>query len=689
MGGKKKKQGQDPPNLEREQQLLATIESLNKTIIAMQKQLDTLLAAQTGHNQTYASTEQGTPTQERSNVQKVPQSATSAKPKAAPHPEKAKTKEDTDGWFVHVPKKSKATKEEQVDEPTVSGDTLLPQDWNVKTVKNISEHPHNAPGVALCSRQEARDAMREFEQAPAPIAVLIKGELEGVKSQELQVPVKDKDGRICIRTRHLIQLGKAQMRVHLHNQPKAVEVQEDTCIINFVAHKNHLPADKWQTLTKEPLRAAKRHMKHRVGVEVIDAFAPRCSSERSDFLSVKCRVPSCNLDTIMNKSGFDGISLWPMVDPKDPPAFKTVWLPTEYSLEAAQRQASRIPHTLGVVCSPGKIGIRAKIQYFSDVAEQLLGQKSAAKASAQRWEVSNVPVSWGRTAMENALVGMGWDALVEHPKYDSSHGTRTWVLSATSDPPILTLRHSGDKLSAVNKVTPGGKPSPNRPPMLAWKRPQVPAKVAWPTDWSDETEKKTRGAEAHAPTQIDTAESQQGNGQQQPHDVDMGTAVTGRRRGAAEAELEDRSGAANAQVGEASHRTGADAGGSLTPTQPVAPPTDLALMEARLAQGMRTTLLQELKEALGPIVQSVSDVGTKIEWLHNNCVTRAQFDAEIEEIREEGFPGFPPGAPSAEDADTIHATAQSRRGNPPPVREGGEGARERQRSSRRQKPGDR
>ena len=87
-------------------------------------------------------------------------------------------------------------------------------------------------------------------------------------------------------------------------------------------------------------------------------------------------------------------------------------------------------------------------------------------------------------------------------------------------------------------------------------------------------------------------------------------------------------------------------------------------MEARLAQGMRTTLLQEHKEALGPIVQSVSAVGTKIEWLHNNTITRAQFDTEIEEIREEGFPGFPPGAPSAEDAETIHATAQSRRGNP-------------------------
>ena len=102
--------------------------------------------------------------------------------------------------------------------------------------------------------------------------------------------------------------------------------------------------------------------------------------------------------------------------------------------------------------------------------------------------------------------------------------------------------------------------------------------------------------------------------------------------------------------------------GGIPATEGVPTPTEEQLREAKLLQAVRAMVL----EGLGPINNTLGTLTTKVEWLHDNTVTRAQLEAELDEVREEAFPGFPPGAPGAgEEAEMIDATAASQRTRQP------------------------
>ena len=103
----------------------------------------------------------------------------------------------------------------------------------------------------------------------------------------------------------------------------------------------------------------------------------------------------------------------------------------------------------------------------------------------------------------------------------------------------------------------------------------------------------------------------------------MNTSITGKRRDAAEGELEQGAGSS----GSNGQRRRVEPPGAHTSNPPGPPASEV---EARLAQTLQS-FKDMLGEALGPMSSSLDALTTKVEWLHTNCVTSAEMEERLEE----------------------------------------------------------
>ena len=304
--------------------------------------------------------------------------------------------------------------------------------------------------------------------------MLCKGELKDIKSTEIEVPVKTPQGRVEIRKRHLIQLGTSQIKVEYKSTAKNIgDIAEDTVLINIVAHKAWLSPPHWKALITEPVPAVRRFLRFRVGAQAIDVFGPKRDPERPDLFQIKARIAKAQLSHAMGKSGTDNINIWDLGKVQE---YKTVYLPAGSDGAAARRQADRISYSMGVVNNAKRVGVRVPANMFCHATETILGKEEAERISSGKWELSNMPAAYGKSAVEKALSSFGWVdfALEERPRYIKAQDRRSWTVRSNEEPPGNSLQHTLG-LAVINRITGDTKPKKSledRPPPLVWKRPE-------------------------------------------------------------------------------------------------------------------------------------------------------------------------------------------------------------------------
>ena len=338
-----------------------------------------------------------------------------AKSAKAAKKQQAASNNVSDGCWVtktRTPSKPKQDAEAKEDENVVHDVLLNSNGFNVP-VTTMESLSMTVGGVCLASRKFARDTIQSFANVSVPTGLLIRGGMEGVTSTEIEVSVKDPQGRVAIRKRHLVQVGMSEQRITTKVAGAKVQVAGDTTVVSVVIHKNRLKGATWANVVQKPTEAIGRWLRHRCGVEPLDVFLGRGARnpDKPDMLRVCVRLPSAQLQKLLKEgSGQDAISVWQFSDAKDAIAVKVVWLEDEASPESAMDRRKDVPHHLGVVVNPVRVGIRVPSEHFATACEILVGGDAAKRRIKDKWEVINIPDSWGRAAMESALAGIGWES---------------------------------------------------------------------------------------------------------------------------------------------------------------------------------------------------------------------------------------------------------------------------------------
>ena len=158
---------------------------------------------------------------------------------------------------------------------------------------------------------------------------------------------------------------------------------------------------------------------------------------------------STALAGLLRKSGKEGVDVWgilPLEQRNAPSRWRVVWLPEGTEREAAQRQADRLGRLAwGVVFSHRGTGpgVRVLADQFRQASSTLLGWEESKRLCAQRYIISDVPLGWGKPAMEATLAGMPWSAIVDGaPRHNPRNNTRSWFVRAEQPPPKPMIRHA-------------------------------------------------------------------------------------------------------------------------------------------------------------------------------------------------------------------------------------------------------
>ena len=155
------------------------------------------------------------------------------------------------------------------------------------------------------------------------------------------------------------------------------------------------------------LKSAAAHWLRKFGVEPEDFLPPRSGElgrHRSD-----CESPE---KVLASRKREFGVFSRPFYGRGEPRAYRDVQLPEGFDILAAVRKANAIgPTILGVTPRNKGLGLRTKECDFEKVVGQIYTSEEARRFMGDRWEVTNLPLSWSKAAVQAFL--SGWPCTVE------------------------------------------------------------------------------------------------------------------------------------------------------------------------------------------------------------------------------------------------------------------------------------
>ena len=398
------------------------------------------------------------------------------------------------GAWTLTGKKQKKLKEKT----TLLDDILVPEGWNVPTVKTAQDVKMATGGVFLASPAATRKELHNFHGADMPVAALcsVDLKLEDVSGTRVAVFVKDKDGRRQTRDRVLYQLGQGKVQFDCTAPRRQFAVDSVQVVVQV--RQQHAPKDVWETVQRAPNSSAKKWLESKASATVLDTKPATTSETGGNSIQVISFVSSICMPAVLKMSGTDGVFVRPFVD-KDSgnDAFRVVPLPSGISLEDALAKAKFLGDmAFGVVSMKNGFGIRVPVADF-DKAARALRPDDATSLIGKMYHVSGLPLACGKEAL--AAFMYDWNFT---PVYTFVQGrTRTWAVRAEVAPFEEMLQHD-DGLVLI-------KEAPPRPPQprtsTKWtpidgKRP--PAK--FPPTWADvaqDAKKKQNSGDAKKPGQ--------------------------------------------------------------------------------------------------------------------------------------------------------------------------------------------
>ena len=397
--------------------------------------------------------------------------------------ESAQADEDLGPGWVTPSAKKKPRKKKDSEAAIKGGDTttkpaekfqLAPTGWSVRVVEDAQKLLTSSAGVALAaSGAQAMEIRAKCAHTKNQLAVLSpEAPTDDPANQPIWVQMRDGTGKVQLKKVWLIQLGSAQTKVVYRSPAKRVNVAQDTTVINLAGVKDWMARDAWRQMCAEPHQYGKEWLDKHAKVKAVDIFAPRIHKDKKGpyMIQIKARVPICQMEGLYSGSSAEGVSMWEITPPGQPPTNRAVWLPKGTTLQAAFQSAASIPGHQGVVCRPGGVGVRVKIEDFPVACEALLGKEEAGRLSGDRWEVRGVPVHWGVGAMRSALRALGWEDA--NPERARCAGlTRIWNIRALSPPPTNVLVFADDEEPAtINRAQLRKRAAGSTNQTLVWSR---------------------------------------------------------------------------------------------------------------------------------------------------------------------------------------------------------------------------
>ena len=290
-----------------------------------------------------------------------------------------------DGWTKKVYKSQDAKRQraqEETDDILQSGkEIVVPDGWDLP-VKSFDALTHTDPGMALATKAQAEGALAEFAHDSAPLAVLAPVPIKlphGGEAKQVGVAMKNpKTGRITIRQRFIVPLGVSGHVPAFKPDVPTVQPRQgggDSKVLTLVISSRWSPKAIWEAARLDGIEAARRWLKYKVEVEIIDVFGPVVGRELHghECLQVNVRVANSRLDKVLDCCGKDGVfsqeRLQLLADgSRAAPTYshRIVWLDPDVGLEAACNRADRVPHCHGVVFKEDRLGLRVRLEHFQE-----------------------------------------------------------------------------------------------------------------------------------------------------------------------------------------------------------------------------------------------------------------------------------------------------------------------------------
>ena len=382
-----------------------------------------------------------------------------------------------DGWKTVANKQKKKENEENKDQK--HGDVLQSDDWGVPVLKDVTEVTAQATGVCLVSALDAK-TLKTNLRASQKLAILSPIRVDG-EGAEIHVLVKDKDDRLQVRRRFLIQLGDGEVTFGC-SSPKR-EVVRDTEKVVLTLSRQHTGEAAWMAATKTPKEAARKWMTARPNTEILDMFPPTRIAGDSDQLQVIAVAPKSSTLAVLKQSGVDGVFSRAFYDGTENPFSKenynVVMLPKETPLTDATKKAELMGEdALGVVVTRKGLAIRVPREKFEQAAKSIR-PADYEMMLGKIWEVSGLPTWMGKTALAEFL-GSWKCAPIRTFTTGQQKWSRTWIVRSQDEPMTKILQHV-EGIAVIKEAQ--RLPGPKRE-VEKWSPPAARQHVEFPAKWA-------------------------------------------------------------------------------------------------------------------------------------------------------------------------------------------------------------
>ncbi len=356
-----------------------------------------------------------------------PSAAGPGKPASGTKTGRWRNHEREDGW---VTIKTKKAKTEKADGPR-SGDTLLQEGISVPVKASFAEMSTNDSGICLCSAAEAKRAL-DMMWSDKPAAVLSPVNIEG-RGIEKDILVRDKEGRVRRRPRYVFQLGAGA--VEFNRIAPQARVQADS--VRMIVNMHEDSTEDWKSVMKDPVAKMRGWLRERAKANVLETRPPtRLPGEPG--LQALVYVSLATAPAVLRASGAAGVFTRDFYESdEDRQKYRTVPCQEGCSLKAALEQAGHMGNeAYGVVRTKRGFAIRVKATEYEGVVRRLRPE-DAQHFIGDRWEISGLPVTTGKEAVQEFV--SGWAV---HPLFSFRQGwRRTWVVRAASAPDTRLIEH--------------------------------------------------------------------------------------------------------------------------------------------------------------------------------------------------------------------------------------------------------
>ena len=196
------------------------------------------------------------------------------------------------------------------------------------------------------------------------------------------------------------------------------------------------------------------------------------------------RISAKEEDKIMRASGLDGVFVRPFFEStEDASKYKIIPFTAETDLAGAIRQAGRMQCHFGVIKTRKGYSVRVLPEDFEEAA-RAIRPDDVASFTGTRYEVSGLPLSCGREAIEDLL--STWTGAVPIATFKANR-RRTWIVSAPSAPLHSKVQHE-EGLAYIQVAAPRAQTA-KKPPIRFIPSARPTEKPSWLKAWAG----KSRG----------------------------------------------------------------------------------------------------------------------------------------------------------------------------------------------------